>query len=165
MPTLVLVVSGMDSHPRDILFDSAAEGYAGIAAFQTIAGTGANHLGVLLVARATGIDFTKDQWKTLLRAELSASVRHRLRFATGDLDEEAWAVRQFVRNTSTEFVVAQSFSKNFGLYGERIGALHVVCCSADSRSKVLGSLRQVSYAELTTFPINDANIVEHSSWR
>lgn len=63
---------------RDILFDSAAEGYAGIAAFQTIAGTGANHLGVLLVARATGIDFTKDQWKTLLRAELSASVRHRL---------------------------------------------------------------------------------------
>ncbi|VUC23943.1 unnamed protein product, partial [Clonostachys rosea] len=55
-----------------------------------------------------------------------ASVRHRLRFATGDLGEEAWAVRQFVRNTSTEFVVAQSFSKNFGLYGERIGALHVI---------------------------------------
>lgn len=56
-------------------------------------------------------------------------------------------------------MVAQSFSKNFGLYGERIGALHVVCESPETQSRVLGLLGQISRSELTTCPINGARIV------
>jgi len=36
-------------------------------------------------------------------------------FASGDLDNDAWAVREFVR-AGFELFAAQSFSKNFGLY-------------------------------------------------
>ncbi|KAH7353692.1 aspartate aminotransferase [Plectosphaerella cucumerina] len=45
-------------------------------------------------------------------------------FTTGDLDEDAWAVRHFFSDTPLEFAVCQSFSKNLGLYSERVGALH-----------------------------------------
>ena len=38
-------------------------------------------------------------------------------FATGDLDEDAWAVRFFAEK-NIDLLIAQSFSKNFGLYSE-----------------------------------------------
>ena len=38
-------------------------------------------------------------------------------FASGDVDADAWPVREFVRE-GFELFVAQSFSKNFGLYSE-----------------------------------------------
>jgi len=56
-------------------------------------------------------------------------------------------------------LVAQSFSKNFGLYGERVGALHVVCRSESAQAKTLGMLTRLSRAEITTPPINGARIV------
>jgi aspartate aminotransferase len=56
-------------------------------------------------------------------------------------------------------LVAQSFSKNFGLYGERIGALHVVCRTDDTRTKVVSMLTRLSRAEITTCPINGSKIV------
>ena len=36
-------------------------------------------------------------------------------FATGDVEDDAWAVREMVRE-GFELFAAQSFSKNFGLY-------------------------------------------------
>ena len=51
-------------------------------------------------------------------------------FATGDLDEDAWVVRYFERR-GFEFFVSQSFGKNMGLYGERIGFLSGVLASKD----------------------------------
>ncbi|ETE67939.1 Aspartate aminotransferase, cytoplasmic, partial [Ophiophagus hannah] len=45
--------------------------------------------------------------------------------ASGDLDRDAWAVRLFV-NKGFELFCAQSFSKTFGLYDERVGNLIVV---------------------------------------
>lgn len=46
-------------------------------------------------------------------------------FASGDLESDAQAVRMFV-NDGGECLIAQSFAKNMGLYGERIGALTIV---------------------------------------
>ena len=46
-------------------------------------------------------------------------------FATGDLDKDAYAPRLFVEK-GLEIVVSQSYSKNLGLYGERVGALVMV---------------------------------------
>lgn len=56
-------------------------------------------------------------------------------------------------------LVAQSFSKNFGLYGERVGVLHVVCRTEIAKSKTLNMLSRLSRAEITTAPINGARIV------
>jgi hypothetical protein len=80
-------------------------------------------------------------------------------FASGDLDKDAWSVRHFFRNTSLVMMVAQSFSKNFGLYGERVGVLHVVCRSESAKPDVLATLGRLSRAEITTPPINGAKIV------
>ena len=41
-------------------------------------------------------------------------------------EKDAWAVRYFVNELKMEVFVTQSYSKNFGLYGERIGALSIV---------------------------------------
>lgn len=40
-------------------------------------------------------------------------------FASGSLDKDAWAIRYFV-SEGFELLVAQSFSKNFGLYSEYV---------------------------------------------
>jgi aspartate aminotransferase len=59
--------------------------------------------------------------------------------------------------------VAQSFSKNFGLYGERVGALHVVVGAASDRGgvadQVEAALKKISRAEITSTPGFGAKIV------
>jgi aspartate aminotransferase len=47
-------------------------------------------------------------------------------FASGDVDADAFALRQFVAD-GHNVVLAQSYAKNMGLYGERAGAFTVVC--------------------------------------
>lgn len=46
-------------------------------------------------------------------------------FASGSLDEDAQSIRMFVADGG-ECLVAQSYAKNMGLYGERVGALSIV---------------------------------------
>ena len=47
-------------------------------------------------------------------------------FASGDLDADAAALRLFA-SSGLELLLAQSYAKNMGLYGERCGALSVLC--------------------------------------
>ncbi|KAJ5368450.1 Aspartate aminotransferase cytoplasmic [Penicillium cataractarum] len=78
----------------------------------------------------TGVDPSQEQWK-----QIAALMRERRQFpffdtayqgfASGDLVRDAWAIRYFVEQ-GFELCVAQSFAKNFGLYGERTGAFHFV---------------------------------------
>jgi aromatic-amino-acid transaminase len=55
------------------------------------------------------------------------------------LDEDAAFVRRYAERASC--LVANSFSKNFSLYGERCGGLSVVCRDADEAERVLGQLK------------------------
>ena len=57
-------------------------------------------------------------------------------YASGDLDKDAFSVRYFAHERGMELMVTQSYSKNFGLYGERIGALNVVTKDAASAAKI-----------------------------
>jgi aspartate aminotransferase len=50
------------------------------------------------------------------------------------LDADAAAVRLFVAR-GMELLVAQSYSKNLGLYAERIGAINVVLTSSDTAAR------------------------------
>ena len=52
------------------------------------------------------------------------------------LDDDAAFVRRYAERASC--LVANSFSKNFSLYGERCGGLSVVCRDADEAERVLG---------------------------
>ena len=61
---------------------------------------------------------------------------HTQGFASGDLDADAASVRLFASAPGPqEMVLAQSFAKNMGLYGERAGALSVVCKCVPGRGR------------------------------
>lgn len=87
----------------------------------------------------TGIDPTKEQWKEI--SDLCTKKSHipffdvaYQGFATGSLEEDAWAPRFFVEQ-GHEIMVSQSYSKNLGLYGERVGAINVVCSDKETADK------------------------------
>ncbi|KAH8901124.1 PLP-dependent transferase [Thozetella sp. PMI_491] len=112
----------------------------------------------------TGIDLTRDQWKAVADLFESKEVftffdMAYQGFASGDLDADAWAVRHFYGRNTLEFAVAQSFSKNFGIYGQRVGALHIATADAAVATNVQQALVQLSRAEVTSCPAYGANIV------
>merc|ERR1712242_666020 len=60
-------------------------------------------------------------------------------YASGDLDKDAFAVQYFLEQ-GMEMVCAQSYSKNLGLYGERVGCASVVCKTAAAAKNVQSQL-------------------------
>ena len=115
----------------------------------------------------TGADPTKEEWVKL------AEVVQRLGlipffdlayqgFASGNLDEDAFAIRHFLSyNPRIEFLVAQSFSKNFGLYGQRAGALHLVTGTAagDVPQLALANLCHLVRGEYSMAPRGGSELV------
>uniref|UniRef100_A0A452HC83 Aspartate aminotransferase n=1 Tax=Gopherus agassizii TaxID=38772 RepID=A0A452HC83_9SAUR len=79
-------------------------------------------------------------------------------FASGCLDRDAWAVRYFV-SEGFELFCAQSFSKNFGLYNERVGNLSVVGKDADNVQRVLSQMEKIVRTIWSNPPSQGARIV------
>jgi aspartate aminotransferase len=79
-------------------------------------------------------------------------------FASGDPEEDAWAVRLFERR-GMELLVCQSFAKNFGLYCERVGALHLCAADAASAAAALSLLEVIIRPMYSTPPAQGARIV------
>jgi len=96
----------------------------------------------------TGVDPTHEQWKKL--ADICEKKKAVIVFdtayqgyASGDLDKDAWALRYFANERGLELMVTQSYSKNFGLYGERIGALNIMVKDAETAVKVQSQLKGI----------------------
>lgn len=111
----------------------------------------------------TGVDPSQEQWKEL--SQLIKAKGHLpffdmayQGFASGNPDKDAFAVRHFVEEGHV-MLVAQSYAKNFGLYGERIGALSVVCRDAEERSRVESQLKIVIRPMYSNPPIHGARLV------
>jgi aspartate aminotransferase, mitochondrial len=81
-----------------------------------------------------------------------------LSFASGDPDQDAAALRYFV-NQGHPIALAQSFAKNFGLYGERVGAFSLVCESAEEKTRVESQLKILVRAMYSNPPIHGARLV------
>ena len=78
----------------------------------------------------TGRDISKNTWNKIaeiLKQKKVFSIMDTAYqgFASGDLDEDAYAIHCFAK-AGLEFAISQSFSKNMGLYGERAGGLHFI---------------------------------------
>ncbi|BBN01519.1 aspartate aminotransferase, cytoplasmic [Marchantia polymorpha subsp. ruderalis] len=112
----------------------------------------------------TGVDPTREQW-----AEIQHLVRDEKQllpffdsayqgFASGSLDADAWAVRQFV-NDGGETLVAQSYAKNMGLYGERVGALSVIVKDPDVALRIESQVNLVIRPMYSSPPTFGAAIV------
>ncbi|KAF3003349.1 hypothetical protein E8E14_002600 [Neopestalotiopsis sp. 37M] len=110
-----------------------------------------------------GADFSVEQWK-ILAEELNA--KEHLPFidiayqGLGDgLDEDAAGVH-IMTASCPEVIVCQSFSKNFALYGERCGALHVVTKTPETAANVKDQLRVLIRQEFSSSPAFGSRLVK-----
>jgi len=111
----------------------------------------------------TGCDPTHDQWKILsdlckkkhLRVFFDSAYQG---FASGDAEKDAYALRFFV-DQGHNLMLAQSFAKNFGLYGERCGTLSFLTNSKDEKERVLSQLKLIIRPMYSSPPIHGSSIV------
>uniref|UniRef100_A0A1J3JFB0 Aspartate aminotransferase n=1 Tax=Noccaea caerulescens TaxID=107243 RepID=A0A1J3JFB0_NOCCA len=129
---------------------------------------GAAPSGAIVVLQAcahnpTGVDPTLEQWEQIREIVRSKRLLPFFDiayqgFASGSLDRDAQAIRMFV-DDGGECLIAQSFAKNMGLYGERIGALTIVCESEEVAKKVKSQVLVVVRPMYLSPPIHGASIV------
>jgi aspartate aminotransferase len=110
----------------------------------------------------TGVDPTQQQW-----AEISEIVKERSLFpffdmayqgfASGSTVRDAFAVRHFVKE-GHQIALAQSFAKNMGLYGERVGAFSLTCRDEEERKRVDSQLKIVIRPMYSNPPLHGARI-------
>jgi aromatic-amino-acid transaminase len=112
----------------------------------------------------TGVDLDQAQWTKLIdvlqKRDLLPFVDMAYQGFGAGLDDDAFAVREIARRGVPAFI-ANSFSKNFSLYGERCGGLHVICDDAAEADRVLGQLTSAVRANYSNPPTHGAKIVTH----
>ncbi len=110
----------------------------------------------------TGYDITLAQWAQVVAAVKARGLVAFLDMAYqgfGDgIAEDGAVVAQFLE-AGLDFFVATSFSKSFSLYGERVGALSVVCASKEEMMRVLSQLKIVIRTNYSNPPTHGAQIV------
>jgi len=110
----------------------------------------------------TGVDLTAAQWDQVidivLRRNLLAFVDLAYQGYGDGLEEDAYAVRALAQRGAT-FLVANSFSKSMSVYGERAGALSVVCPDAAQAQLALGQLKAVIRRFYSSPALHAAGIV------
>ncbi|KAI0065474.1 aspartate aminotransferase [Artomyces pyxidatus] len=111
----------------------------------------------------TGVDPTEEQWAKV--ADVVLAKKHYAffdtayqGFASGDLDHDAKAVRYFVQR-GVPMLVCQSFAKNAGLYGERVGALHLISPTKEAADRVRSQLSVLQRSEISNPPSYGARVV------
>lgn len=111
----------------------------------------------------TGMDPTKDQWEEIAKVCQEKKLfpffdSAYQGFASGDLENDAWAVRHFA-SKGFELLCAQSFAKNFGLYNERIGNLTVILKDPQTVANVKSQITLVIRGMYSNPPHHGARIV------
>jgi aromatic-amino-acid transaminase len=110
----------------------------------------------------TGVDLSPAQWAELVpvlqRRKLIPFVDMAYQGFGAGLEEDAAPVR-LLADANVPLIVANSFSKNFSLYGERVGALSVVCKSADEAARVAGQLMSAVRGNYSNPPTHGARLV------
>jgi aspartate aminotransferase len=111
----------------------------------------------------TGVDPNPNQW-----SELSQICKERDHFvffdlayqgfASGDPEKDVGAIKTFVKD-GHNVAIAQSYAKNFGLYGERVGALSFLTEDAKQSENVESQLKILIRPQYSNPPITGARIV------
>ena len=110
----------------------------------------------------TGVDLTQAQWQALIPVLKERALLPFLDLAYqgyGDgIEEDAWALRELA-SSGLRLWVANSFSKSMSVYGERAGALSLVCADAAEAELVLGQLKATVRRNYSSPAIHAAGIV------
>ncbi|KAJ9264209.1 hypothetical protein DTO195F2_2369 [Paecilomyces variotii] len=110
----------------------------------------------------TGVDPSEEQWR-----KISDVVKEKGHFAffdmayqgfaSGNADRDAFAPRYFVKE-GHNIALCQSFAKNMGLYGERVGAFSLVCESPEEKKRVDSQIKILTRPLYSNPPIHGARI-------
>jgi len=110
----------------------------------------------------TGIDPSPDQWAVIADVLAARRALPLVDFAyqgfAEGIDEDAAGVRALCDRIS-ELLIATSYSKNFGLYNERVGALTLVAASAAAANAALSQIKSIIRANYSNPPAHGAKIV------
>eukprot|EP01080_Neovahlkampfia_damariscottae_P000327 gene327-6741_t len=111
----------------------------------------------------TGVDPTEEQWLEI--AKICKKKKHipffdsaYQGFASGDIVKDAFAVRLFSK-LGFELICSQSFAKNFGLYGERIGTVHIICKNKELKESLTSQMKLIVRGMYSSPPLHGARIV------
>ncbi len=144
-----------DAPSRGIRFDAMLDALAAAPA------------GTVVVLHAcchnpTGCDLSMAQWQQVATTCAERGLVPFLDMAYqgfgAGIAEDGAAVQSFIV-TGQQFFVSTSFSKSFSLYGERAGALSVVCASQEECTRVLSQLKIVIRTNYSTPPTFGAQVV------
>jgi aspartate aminotransferase, mitochondrial len=112
----------------------------------------------------TGMDPTESQWEDIYK--VIAKKNHLpffdmayQGFASGDLTKDSFALRKFA-NSGMKLALAQSYAKNFGLYGERIGCFSLICDSQEEAKAVESHVKFIARAQYSNPPKYGAHLVD-----
>ncbi|MDO9166909.1 MAG: amino acid aminotransferase [Rhodoferax sp.] len=110
----------------------------------------------------TGYDITAAQWDQVIAAVKAKNLVAFLDMAYQGfghgIQEDGAVIGKFVA-AGLDFFVSTSFSKSFSLYGERVGALSVLCESKDEADRVLSQLKIVIRTNYSNPPIHGGAVV------
>ena len=110
----------------------------------------------------TGIDPTKEQWEQIAKFLADKKLIPFIDFAYQGfgkgIEEDAFGVRTIAKYNK-ELLIASSFSKNFGLYNERVGVLTVVCESKETADKVLSQVKIAVRTAISNPPAHGEKVV------
>jgi aromatic-amino-acid transaminase len=145
-------------------YDAAARGVNFKAMMDSLRSLPAGSI-VLLHAcchNPTGVDLSDQQWKDVVAVVKQRELIPFLDIAYqgfGDgIDADAHAVRMFAESMAPVFV-ANSFSKTFSLYGERVGGLSVVTQDSDEAARILSQIKRVIRTNYSNPPTHGGQIV------
>ena len=144
-----------DANTRDLNFD-------GMLADLKAAAPGTIVLLHACCHNPTGYDLTGAQWDAVIAAVKAGALVPFLDmayqgFAFG-IEQDGAAVQKFVA-AGLDFFISTSFSKSFSLYGERVGALSILCANKDEAARVLSQLKLVIRTNYSNPPTHGGAIV------
>ncbi|QEY26482.1 amino acid aminotransferase [Neisseria zalophi] len=94
----------------------------------------------------TGIDPTSEQWDTLAKMSAEKGWLPLFDFAyqgfANGLEEDAYGLRAFAK-VKKELLVASSYSKNFGMYNERVGAFTLVAADEEAANRAFSQVKVI----------------------
>ena len=145
-------------------YDAEQRGIAFEAMLATLGDAAAGTVVVLHACchNPTGYDLTPAQWERVIATIQSRGLVPFIDMAYQGfgqgLAEDGAVVQQFLA-AGLPFFVSTSFSKSFSLYGERVGALSVVCASKEEATRVLSQLKIVIRTNYSNPPTHGASVV------
>jgi aromatic-amino-acid transaminase len=146
-----------DADAHDIDFDSALTGLANAKSGDVVLFHGCCH-------NPTGIDPDVNQWEKFAKLCAEKNLLPLFDFAyqgfARGLEEDAEGLRLFTEYCD-EILVASSFSKNFGIYGERTGAFTLVAKSSDIAATAFSQVKSIIRVIYSNPPKHGGALVAH----